>query len=262
MDKIIFVIVLAVLAAVLVAAIKKESISEFLVNLGRKWKKPTLPKSIKIEDAPGTETILLPDLELHQLTDDGTSVYKHSIRRRDMCNKEGEMIGLAISHPGADHEGLHLHGEKKKDGSYDTKDPGTYAALTVNSGAIKIGYDEYGFYGQVTNQNARVYEVTSDKQTKIVPCGGQFNIVNGTYVLIGKQWLYFATPDLPEFPGAKTIDHGSETKPATSGPDRVPTVKLDKSGVMKRRDPAVKAENTQSAPKSKSYVSFRFPSDE
>ena len=266
MDKIVVVVILVVLAIVLSAAISRKSVAKFIKDLNVKKHIPIA----KISDGfhTGTKkrsgTILVPDLELYQLNADGTIFHKHSIAKRDVYDEKGTMIGLAISHPGADCDGIVLYGKKKKDGTFDDKDPGTYAALTVNTGALRIGHDSRGFYGEVTNSNARVYIATEDKKTKALLYGEQFDIVDSTYILVGNQWLYFSTPSLPAFPGAKIAGRHSDSEVVADTSLRVPTIDHKKTEGMKRREKVEKRTDLNAFDKvnHNSGMSIRFPTDE
>ena len=266
MDKIIVIVVLIVLAIVLAAAISKKSVFKFIKDLNAKRRIP----NVRLGDIPSEEndfdkksgTILVADLEMHQLNADGSSFYKHSITKKDMQNSEGEMVGLSISHPGANSDGLILFGKKRKDGSYDDKDASTYAALTVNTEAVRIGYDANGFYGEVTNVNARVYEIVEEKKTKLVQYGETFNISDKTYLLIGNQWLYFTAPSLPAFPGARIAGQFTTENHANNGTPEVPTVKVQEPAGMKKRETGTRIAKPVADSKKGQKMSIRFPTDE
>lgn len=216
MDKIIIILVLAALAAVLVAAINKKSIVGFGKDLiaffGKgKTKTPPPPSRTPAEEEMTVQdpaspfgTRFITDLEIHQLNEDGTVFYLHRVSKREMRDASGVMVGLAISHPGSTCPGLILHG-KKVDGNFDMTDPATKAAMTVNSQAVQLGFDEKGFYGVVTNEDARVYVLEDGKTEKLQydDCFHIGDIGSEKCVLIGDLWLRFVVPEPPRFPGAK-----------------------------------------------------------
>ena len=265
MDKITIIVVLIVLAIVLAAAISRKSVFKFIKDLELKRHVPNVKLGSVSAEEKHTDkrfgTILVADLEMYQLNSDGSSFYKHSITKKDMQNSQGEMVGLSISHPGAQSEGLILFGKKRKDGSYDDKDSGTYAALTVNTDSVRIGYDEKGFYGEVTNVNARVYEVI-EKKTKLVPYGATFNISDKTYLLIGNQWLYFTAPSIPAFPGARIAGQFTSEDGFDDSSSIIPTFREQEPAGMKKRGTGTKVANPIEKSKQDKKMTIRFPTDE
>ena len=161
------------------------------------------------------------------------------------------MVGISISHPGADTDGIVLHGKKRKDNTYDEKDPSTYTALTVNTDAVRIGCDDKGFYGEVTNKRATVYVGTNEKDMKEIKYGQTFDIKDGTYLLIGRQWLYFSKPQILGFPGANKVN----TKDKPQGTIVIPTFKDVANKGMKPRQANAKQDDSLG-------MSIRFSMDD
>lgn len=263
MDNVILIVVLVSLAIVLAAASNKEGIFGIAENYKKRKNIPTaiLPEKQSSRKKEGG-TIILPDLELHQLNDDNSVFFTHEISKHDMFDEDGDMVGMPVSHPGSDCDGLILFGKKKKDGSYDEKDPSTYAALTVNTRAISIGYDEQGFYGEVTNPNARVYKVVENK-TQAVPYREFFEIADGTYILVGLQWLCFTTPVLPEFPGKKVADRQNGNDRTRRIPSKTQTKGIGRTnGIRKRKIPTNIFVPGKDKDQNSKKISIRFPIDD
>ena len=267
MGKITTILIMVILIVVIAAAVNKKGVFEYL----NQWiKKPPIPDTGRLKNQLSNkqsdigQTIHPPELGIIQLNADGTSFFEQYVTKKDMRDKNDVMVGLSISRPGVDCDGIRLHGKRKKDGTFDEDDPSTYAALTVNAKAVCIGYDEAGFYGEVTNPNASVYEVVGNKKTKPVAYGGHFDINDGTCILIGRQWIRFKIPSLPEFPGAKIAGGGrvNATDTASEAPVQVPTVKIDKPKGMKRRILNTKEPQAVSDTENYSNISIRFPTDE
>lgn len=217
MEKLILITVLVAVAIVLVFAIK-----------GKKFKNISIPEIPDIKNlkhitgiiswpksngltGDNDNTVILPALHMHQLAPNkkNSLYYTHDITLDQMYSGD-KMVGVSVSHPGANSNGIKLHGKRKKDGSYDKHDKATYAALTVNTNAIKIGTDEDGFYGWVTNRNAKVYIVNENNKTVAIQYDKTFDIKDKTCILIGHQWLYFTFPQIPSFPGMPIGDDESD----------------------------------------------------
>lgn len=203
MDKIILIIVLAVLCIVLFAALKKKNIIDVLRSGPKKIPKITFDINKKPEN--NGSTIIIPNLYLYQLNENGTYSAEFGLYRSLMKDETGEMVGIPISHPGANCKGITLRGKTTAKGQFDEKDPATYQALTVPTRAVVVGYDDDGFYGEVTSDKTRVYTAYQEggkTYTEYVPYGKTFDINDGTYLLIGYQWLYFKLPEPLPIPGA------------------------------------------------------------
>lgn len=284
MDQFTVIISLILLIFVVVCAIRGKSIINYFNRIKIKLSGVKIPKINEDicnsgKDNPSDTTIIPPLMFMHQLDRKGKSIYTHTIDYK-MIYDGDEMVGVTVSHPGAKSDGVLLYGKTKKNGVIDDKDPDTYTALTVNTDAIIIGEDKDGVYGEVYNPHARVYKLSKDKKRVTVPYGATFAIEDGTYICIGNQWLYFAEPDLPVFPGGTDgTDVVKEDIDFDTPP--VPAVK-SKRGMRKRGNEAVVADEApegnprrkephaptarfdhrETKPEGEKKLSYRFPLDE
>lgn len=210
MGKVVLIIVLGIIAVVLVATIcGKNPMDVFKGLVGKLVRKndegdytviPPEPDKTQLGNGSGN-TIIVPVIKMVQVGTDGNVYYTHEISNNDFYDEKDNYVGIPISHPGADCDGIKLKGTVNKRGQYDIKDKDTYNALTVNSYAITLGSDDDGFYGQVTNPKSTVYVVDENKQKVKLSYGDQFEVNDGTYVLVNYQWLYFCFPEIPSMPG-------------------------------------------------------------
>ena len=285
MDQFTFIIVLVLLIFVVVCAIRGKSIVNYFKRFKIKLSGVKIPK---IDADIGNNgngddicrtTIIPPLMFMHQLDRKGKSIYTHTIQHK-MIYDEGEMVGVTVSHPGAKSDGLLLYGKTKKNGTIDDKDPDTYTALTVNTDAVIIGMDNKGLYGEVSNPYARVYKLSKDKKRVLVPYEATFDIEDGTYICIGNQWLYFAEPDFPVFPGDTDStadvrdDIDFDTPPAPAGKSRRGMRKRGREAepVAQSPDgydcrevppaPTSRYEHRKGKPDGEKKLSYRFPLDE
>ena len=237
MSKVIAILVLTVLSLVLAASIFGVDLSEVMRKMSSNKRKPT--KDLPTVNLEGyRSTITFADLKCMQLRDDGSVFFEHEINESDMYN-QNEMVGIALSHPDANSDGIKLHA-KKRNGKYDMSDSCTYNSFTVNTEAIRIGVDDTGYYGVVTNPKAKVYTGTNENDIVEVKFEDTFEIKNGTYVLIGYQWLYFKKVDIKAtFPGAKNIQPKRTISNEQNG-TMTPRTVFGKTGAMKKRDVNVK----------------------
>ena len=271
MDKIILIIVLVLLCSVLIAALKKKNIIEFIRSITAK----KIPK-IKF-DHRGTKqarghTIILPDLFMYQLNADGTYSHVFELFKTDMI-KNDQLVGIPISRPGADCEEILLCGKQTSSGEFDKNDPATYAALTVPTRAVVIGYDDNGIYGEVTNQKARVYAAYLKEgkiHTEYIAYGETFDIEDGSYLLIGEQWLYFKMSKPVQFPGMISVDAANAADTAPDPPVPANARKESRIGMHKRKTKAERGAATkvmapsvgQAVPENNSNSRYRFPLEE
>lgn len=211
MEKIVVIVVLLFVAVALVFAIRKKSLIRFLIEL--------VTEPVEEEQAPAeqeeagagffvtnTGTIVQPHLLIEILNDDGSVFFRHPVMKQDMRNEAGRVIGLLINPAGSDAKGLALHGKRRANGSFDESHLATCAALHIPVGAVRIGYDEKGFFGEVSDRDVRVFEYNG--AYKRLCYGDQFEIdPEGaeTKLLIGNLWLRFTVPAIPAFPGAKAF---------------------------------------------------------
>lgn len=249
MDKIILIIVLVLLCIVLIAALKKKNIIDIFHAISKK-KIPKINFDLAGTKQARGKTIVLPDLFMYQLNGDGTYSDMFEIYKRDMV-KNGQLVGVSISHPGADSDGIILSGRQAKRGSFDENDPATRAALTVPTRAVVIGYDDNGLYGEVTNQKARVYSayVEGDKtHTKYIPLGETFDIEDGSYLLIGEQWLYFELPKPVQFPGMTSASNTRADDDIVSPPVPPNAGQAPHTGMHNRKSKDTGAAKTRVSP--------------
>lgn len=182
MDKIILLVVLATIAICIALAIKGKTLPDFFSELP---KPPVNPSKFVVPNG----TVVVPDMYMCQLDQDGNTIHAFELNRRMMHDGQ-DMVGITVSHPGAKSNGIILKPQNRYNQKKDV-------SMTVNTDAIRIGYDSKGFFGEVSNPNARVYVSKEGKKPVLIKYNSQFEIQDNTYVLIGNQWLQFSFPGLP-----------------------------------------------------------------
>ena len=280
MGKLVLIIVLAVLAIVLVAAIRGKSpsvvfmeiikkIKEIFQKSGKSVPKPPVPEVTTPKDAypiirhgEGNGTIGITILKMLQISDDAKVICEHQLLTRAFNDENDQMVGISVSRPDAENAGINLYGKLDGNKKYDMNDRDTYNAFTVNSGAITLGVDEDGFYGQVTNKNAVVY-VVDDNNTEKVSYDEMFDIKDGTHVLIGNQWLKFAIPVAPTIPKEKA-QNVFRTNPVTITASADKTDDEDSIGkkIIGARKPVAKTVVVPKTVKKENIVTYGFPNAE
>lgn len=271
MEKLTLIIVLVAIAFILVAAMRGKNILEFIRNARQKLRgrltfKFASPPEEAIKDKTSkaydenmpidaVHTITMAALYMYELDSMGESIYRHDIKLKDLTDDNGNMVGVSVSRPCANVDGIKLCGKPNKDGLFNKKDP----SLTVNTEAIAIGRDEKGFYGKVTHPESQVYIVDANKKMVIVPFGKSFPIEDGTYVLVGYQWLYFTLPKLPDILNIHKADASASASAAPTVPE---FVREAKKGIGKRDDVAdTKTFNSKLSEPTKKpkTVNYSFP---
>lgn len=222
MTQIITVVVIVLLILVVAYAIRGKSIFTDINRVKEKINKGkpgNVPPKTKL---PYTDQVAL--LYMHQLDKHGKSIYVHEIDY-GMIVKDDEMVGVTVSRPNADSDGIRLYARKN-----ETKDP----AFTVNSDAVYIAMDDVGFYLQTCNPRARVFKLGKNKELINVPNGCSVAITDGTRIRIGAQWLLFKEPEdeiLDDICDSAESSFGTVRRTTPGGRVRGKSVESDDIGI-------------------------------
>lgn len=244
MDKLILLVVLVTIAICIALAIKGKTLPDFFSELP---KPPVNPSKFVVPNG----TVVVPDMYMRQLNQDGTTIHAFELTRRMMHDGQ-DMVGVTVSHPGAKSNGIILKPQNRYNHKKDV-------SMTVNTDAIRIGYDAKGFFGEVSNPNARVYVSKEGQKPVLLKYNAQFEIQDDTYVLIGNQWLQFSFPRVPSIDafnnGDKSnnpaVNHDDDTEP-----DLPTFVNNPKKKSMARRSDSNAADASSAVAKSTSDDSF------
>lgn len=226
MTQIITVVVIVLLILVVAYAIRGKSIFTDINRVKEKINKDkpgnVPPETDPPNDDDRTKQVAL--LYMHQFDKSGKSIYVHKIDYGKIF-KDGEMVGVTVSRPNADSDGIRLYAR-----TYDENDP----AFSVNKDALYIAMDDKGFYLQTCNPRARVFKLGENNELINVPYECSCSITDGTKICVGEQWLLFKKP-IVKVPGDayNSADSSDKTvrKTAPGGRVRGKSVESDDIGI-------------------------------